>query len=66
MSTIPANLIHENDTVRYAVKVNGKIVSQSYLLSSQAQDAIKMLNEEHQAVAEIVQVTVDGKEILFG
>ena len=52
--------------VKYAVKVNGMIVSPPVSSPQQASEKIKLLSEAHQMIAEVVRVTADGKEILFG
>ena len=59
-------IINEVNDEKYAVKVHGKICSPSYATIGGAEDMIKLLSEAHQSIAEIVAVTADGKEILFG
>ena len=59
-------MINEVEQQKYVVKVNGAIVSPMYATPALAEDAIKILNDEHQAIAEVVAVTADGKEVLFG
>lgn len=59
------NMLKEDET-KYVVKVHGNICSPPYPTPSLAEDMIKLLSEEHQAIAEIVPVTSDGKEILLG
>lgn len=54
-----------NET-KFAVKVNGTIVSPPYNSLRLAEDQIKVLSPPHQAIAEIVNVTSDGKEVLLG
>jgi hypothetical protein len=56
----------KEDETRYAVKCNGQIVSPPYPTVALAENAMTMLSEVHQSVAEIIPVTADGKEILFG
>lgn len=58
--------INEVEETKYVVKVNGAIVSPMYATPHLAEDAVKMLKEEHQAIAEIVPVTANGQEVLFG
>ena len=58
--------LNEVEQLKYVVKVNGAIVSPAYATSHLAEDAIKLLKEEHQAIAEVVSVTADGQEILLG
>jgi hypothetical protein len=59
-------MINEVNETKYAVKVNGQIVSPSYATLGGAEDMIKLLSEAHQSIAEIVPVTPEGQEILFG
>lgn len=56
----------EGNVTYYAVKVNGQIVSPKYSTPQQAEAMFEHLNEEHRAIAEVVPVTADGKQILFG
>ena len=53
-------------SLKYAVKVNGKIVSPKYTTPQGAESALSHLTEEHKAIAEIVQVTDDGSQLLLG
>lgn len=59
-------MIKETEQLKYAVKVNGEIVSPMYATSHLAEDAIKLLKEEHQSIAEVITVTATGQEILLG
>lgn len=59
-------MIEDNDQVYYAVSVKGSISSLKYTTQQGAQDQIQLLSESDQAVAEVVPVTYDGKQILFG
>jgi len=59
-------MIKETEQLKYVVKVNGAIVSPPYATSHLAEDAIKLLKDEHQAIAEVVSVTASGQEILLG
>ena len=59
-------MIKEEEQLKYVVKVNGAIVSPMYATPHLAEDAIKLLKDEHQAIAEVVSVTADGQEILLG
>jgi hypothetical protein len=58
--------INEVEELKYVVKVNGAIVSPMYATPHLAEDAIKMLKDEHQSIAEVVSVTATGQEILLG
>ena len=58
-------MINEVNETKYAVKVNGQIVSPLYTTVGGAEDMIKLLSEAHQSIAEIIPVTADGKELLF-
>jgi len=61
------NIITDDmDVVYYVVKVNGNIVSPRYSEMLPAQMAIQQLSEAHQSIAEVVPVTVDGKQVLLG
>lgn len=60
------NMIENNDQVYYAVSVKGNICSPKYTTSEGAESQIKLLSESDQAIAEVVPVTYDGKQILFG
>lgn len=60
------NNVLETEETKYVVKVNGQIVSPHYATVGLAEDAIKLLGEAHQSIAEVVPVTAEGKEILLG
>ena len=60
------NIVNEVQETRYAVKVNGQIVSPLYVTPNGAEDMIKLLSEAHQSIAEVVPCTPDGQELLFG
>lgn len=51
--------------VKYVVKVNGAEVSPRYNTPQAADNALQMLSEEHQAIAEIVPVTSNGQQMLL-
>lgn len=51
---------------KYAIKVNGSIVSPPVDTSTIAENYIKQLSPEHQSIAEVVIVDDHGKEFLFG
>jgi len=54
-----------NET-KYVVKVHGKEVSPRVASASLAEHYIANLDLSHQAIAEVVSVTSDGKEVLLG
>ncbi len=60
------NMIEDNDQVYYAVLVNGNISSHKFTTPAGAESQISMLSESDQATAEVVPVTYDGKQLLFG
>ncbi len=60
------NMIENTEQVYYAVSINGNICSPKYVTPEGAQDQIQLLSESDQAIAEVVSVTADGKQILFG
>ena len=60
------NDLNEVEQTKYAVKVHGNIVSMAYSTPQQAEEAIKVLIEAHQSIAEVVPVTSQGLEILLG
>ncbi len=55
----------EVDTVQYVVKVNGVAVTQPTTKELAEQQKLNMPEESRQ-LAEVVPVTGDGKQILFG
>ena len=59
-------MLETQDTVKYAVKVNGAIVTKGFPTPGLAAYAIQNLAEDQQMLAEVVSVTEDGKEILLG
>lgn len=54
-----------NET-KYVVKVNGKEVSPRVASPTLAEHYIANLDVSHQGIAEVVAVTSDGKDVLFG
>ena len=60
------NMIEDNDQVYYAVSVKGNICSHKFTTEAGAESQISMLSESDQVIAEVVPVTYDGKQILFG
>lgn len=55
----------EVDTVSYVVKVNGTVIS-TPTSRALAEERKNQLPEETRLIAEVVPVTGDGKQILFG
>ena len=60
------NMIENTEQVFYAVSVNGNICSPKYATPAGAESQISLLSEAHQAIAEVVPVTSEGKQLLFG
>jgi len=60
------NMIENTEQVYYAVSVNGNICSPKYTTQSGAESQISLLSESDQTIAEVVPVTYDGKQLLFG
>jgi hypothetical protein len=52
--------------IKYVVKVNGEEVSPRVDTIGLAENYVKQLNPNHQSIAEVVQVTLTGKQVLFG
>ena len=52
--------------LRYAIMINGQPVGPKYASMQIAEAQIALLSEAHQSIAEIVPVTVDGNQLLFG
>lgn len=50
----------------YAIKINGVITSRSFPDRAMAFSQIQNLSESQKNIAEIVAVTADGREMLFG
>ena len=59
-------MINEAGQEKYVIKVNGQIVSIPFPSAQLAEAAIANLAEAHQAIAEVVPVTADGREVLLG
>lgn len=60
------NLINEQEQIRYVIKVNGQTVSVPFATKMLAEQHLGNLPQEQQVVAEIVIVTEEGKQVLFG
>ncbi len=59
-------LINEQEQVRYVIKINGQTVSVPFASKMLAEQHIGNLPQDQQLLAEIVPVTDNGKQILFG
>lgn len=59
-------MLTEVAPTRYVVKVNGITLSPIYFTEATAQQFILNLSQEQQKLAEVVIVSQDGKELLFG
>lgn len=59
-------LINEVQQEKFVIKVNGQIVSIAFASAQLAEAAITNLPEAQQAIAEVVPVTADGREVLLG
>ena len=59
-------LINEQEQVRYVIKVNGQTVSVPFATRPLAEAHLGNLPQDQQIIAEIVPVTEDNKQILFG
>lgn len=59
------NTLHEIEELKYRVIVNGTILNESNTLTL-AEHFIRTLTQEQQALAEIVPISKNGKQILFG
>ncbi len=60
------DMIENTEQTFYAVSVNGNICSPKYTTPGGAESQISLLSEADQSIAEVVPVTYDGKQILFG
>ena len=59
-------IIENGDVIYYVVKVNGNEVSPRYASALLAEAQIEKLSQAHRAVAEVVTVTAEGKDLLLG
>ena len=59
-------MLHEVEETKYVIKVNGRIVSIPFSSRMVAQQNVGNLPQEQQIIAEVVAVTPEGKELLFG
>ena len=59
------NYIKEDEQIHYVVKVNGVAISSPTTRSLAEQQKLN-LPTESQALAEIIPVTSEGKQVLFG
>jgi len=60
------NPISEVQEVKYVIKVHGKVVSVPFVTHQLAEAQVAHLSVDQQPFAEIVPITSEGKEILFG
>lgn len=58
-------LINEQEQLKYAIKINGKVVSILFTSKMLAEQHLNNLPQEQQMIAEVVPVTKDGRQILF-
>ena len=59
-------MLSEVQEVKYVIKVDGRVVSAQFASQQIAEANISSLSIEQQPLAEVVAVTTDGKELLFG
>ena len=59
-------MLSEVEETKYVIKVRGQVVSVPFNTRSVAEQNIGNLPMDQQMIAEVVAVTSDGKEILFG
>lgn len=59
-------ILNDQTAVYYAICVNGVIISQKYDSKMIAETEKTKLPIETQAVAEVVPMTADGKQLLLG
>lgn len=59
-------MLTEIDSTKFSVVVRGRVVSTNIATRNLAEAVILTLPAEQRAVAEIVPVTADGKQVLFG
>jgi len=58
--------VPQSGSTKYVVKINGQVLSPTYPSRQLAESFVFQLSSDKQAIAEIVSVTGDGKQILFG
>lgn len=61
-----SQMLHEVEEAKYVIKANGVIVSIPFNSKILAEQHIENLPQDLRSIAEVVPVTPDGKEILFG
>lgn len=59
-------LVDDNQVTYYVVRVNGRDVSMRYSNKMMAEQELINLTEAERNVAEVVAITPDGKQVLFG
>ncbi len=63
---MPQTIMDDTNTVQYVIMVNGVKISAPFLDRMVAEMAKGNLPEEQKNLAEVVAVTTDGKQVLFG
>lgn len=61
-----SRILSEVEQIKYIIKVNGQVVSIPFNTRQLAELNIGNLPQHQQVIAEIVEVTPEGKELLFG
>ena len=59
-------MLIDSEQVYYVIKVNGNVVSQPFTERMVAEMQKSQMPAETQLLAEIVPVTSDGRQVLFG
>ena len=59
-------ILTDNQQIYYVVRVNGANITAPVTSKQVAESTLNTLPPETQALAEVVSVTSDGKELLFG
>ena len=59
-------LTNSDNVTYYAVMVNGQIVGPKVLTPQAAEAQMMLLDEAHRSIAEVVPITENGQQILFG
>lgn len=59
-------MLTEVDSTKYSIVVQGRVVSTNLATRNLAEAVILTLPADQRAIAEIVPVTAEGKQVLFG
>ena len=59
-------ILTDNQQIYYVVRVNGANITAPVTSKMVAESSLNSLPPETQSIAEVVPVTADGKELLFG